>query len=62
MNHPDLFCKAEQLEARNQEYAVSVGKKPLYLYGNAKPLRDVVQEKQSRLWKEDEYPPCECML
>lgn len=62
MNHPDLFCKAEQLEERNREYRRSIGKKPLYLYGNAKPLREVVQETQSRLWKEDEYPPCECML
>jgi len=62
MNHPDLFCKAEQLEARNREYKILKGKKPLYLYGNAKSLRDVVQENQSRLWKEDEYPPCGCML
>ncbi len=62
MNHSDLFCKAEQLEGRNMEYRKSKGKKPLYLYGNAKPLRDAVQEKQSKLWKEDEYPPCECML
>ena len=62
MNHPDLFCKAERLEARNREYRILQGKKPLYLYGNAKPLRAVVDENQSRLWKENEYPPCECML
>ena len=66
MNHPDLFSKAEQLEGRNREYRISKGKKPLFLYGNAKPLRAVVGENQSRLWKSDEYPkidaPCECML
>jgi 3'-phosphoadenosine 5'-phosphosulfate sulfotransferase (PAPS reductase)/FAD synthetase len=62
MNHPDLFCKAERLEARNREYRISKGKQPLYLYGNAKSLRAVVDEQQSRLWEEDEYPPCECML
>lgn len=62
MNHPDLFCKAEQLEARNREYRISKGKKPLYLYGNAKPLRVVVDEKQIRLFKQDKYPPCECGL
>lgn len=62
MNHPDLFCKAEQLEARNREYRLSKDKKPLYLYGNAKPLRVVVDENQMRLFKADEYPPCECML
>ena len=62
MNHPDLFCKAEQLEARNMEYRKSKGKKPLYLYGNARSLRSVVNEKQTKLFKQDEYPPCECML
>jgi len=62
MDHPDLFCKAEQLEARNMEYRKSKGKKPLYLYGNAKPLKVVVGENQKQLWKQDEYPPCECML
>ncbi len=62
MIHPDLFCKAEQLEKRNMEYRISKGKKPLYLYGNARSLRSVVDEQQSKLWVEDEYPPCECML
>ena len=62
MKHPDLFCKAEQLEKRNMDYRISKGKKPFYLYGNAKPLKTIVGENQSKLWKEDEYPPCECML
>jgi len=62
MEHPDLFCKAERLEARNREYRISKGKKPLYLYGNAKALKVVVDENQSKLWAKDEYPPCECML
>jgi hypothetical protein len=62
MNHPDLFCLAEKLEQRNMNYRISKGKKPLYLYGNAKPLRVVVDENQMRLWAEDEYPPCECGL
>jgi 3'-phosphoadenosine 5'-phosphosulfate sulfotransferase (PAPS reductase)/FAD synthetase len=62
MNHSDLFCKAEQLEKRNMNYRISKGKKPFYLYGNAKPLRTVVDENQMRIFREDEYPPCECML
>ncbi len=62
MNHPDLFCKAEQLEKRNMEYRIAKGKKPLYLYGNKRPLRSVVEENQIRIFKQDEYPPCECML
>jgi hypothetical protein len=62
MNHPDLFCKAEKLEARNREYRISKGKKPLYLYGNARSLKSVVDERQTKLFAEDLYPPCECML
>lgn len=62
MKHPDLFCKAEQLEKRNMEYRISKGKKPFYLYGNAKPLKSVVGENQIQLFKQDEYPPCNCML
>lgn len=61
-NHPDLFCKAEQLELRNQQYRISKGKKPLYLYGNKKSLKSVVQENQSALFAQDEYPPCECLF
>jgi hypothetical protein len=61
-NHPDLFCKAEQLEARNREYRISQGKKPMYLYSNKKPLRVVVDENQEQLFRCDDYPPCECML
>lgn len=62
MNHPDLFCKAEQLEKRNIEYMERKGKKPWYIYGKNKPLRTVIEENQRKLFKQDEYPPCECML
>ncbi len=60
--YPDLFCKAEQLEKRNMEYRKSKGKKPMFLYSNAKPLRVVVDENQDQMFKRDEYPPCECFL
>jgi len=62
MEHPELFCKAEQLEQQNMEYRISKGKKPMYLSPSKNPLRVVVEESQSKLWAEDEYPPCECML
>jgi len=62
MNHPDLFCKAIKLEKRNMKYRISKGKKPLYLYGNGRSLESVVDEKQTQLFKQDEYPPCQCML
>ena len=61
-DHPDLFCKAEQLEARNMEYRESQGKKPLYLYSNKKPLKTVVRETEDHLFPEMQYPPCECFL
>ena len=61
--HPDLFCRAEQLEKRNMNYRISLGKTPLFLcmYPKAK-LRDVVNEKQRTLWAQDEYQPCHCGL
>jgi 3'-phosphoadenosine 5'-phosphosulfate sulfotransferase (PAPS reductase)/FAD synthetase len=60
--HPELFCKAEQLEKRSVEYRMAVGKKPLSLTRSGSPLSAIVNEKQSKLWEADEYPPCNCML
>lgn len=60
--HPDLFCKAEQLEKRNMEYRVSMGKKPLFLSMHNGRLRSIINEDQIQIFKQDEYPPCECML
>ena len=62
MDHPDLFCKAEKLEKRNMDYRISIGKKPMFLHPRGISLKSVVEESQSKLWPEDEYPPCECML
>jgi len=59
--HPDLFCKAKQLEDRNMEYRRSKGKKPLYLYSNGKPLDEVVNENQEEMFPEFK-PPCHCEL
>ena len=59
--HPDLFCKAEQLENRYINRRKSEDKKPLYLIRN-KAIRVLVEEKQIGLFEEDEYPPCECAL
>lgn len=63
MKHPDLFCDAEKLEKRNMEYRERQGKKPLYLNQSPKaPLSQVVQENQTFLFEEMEYPPCQCGL
>ena len=59
--HPDLFCKAEQLEKRYMERRTNEGKQPLFLVGNGR-LKSVVEEDQLKLFKQDEYPPCNCML
>jgi len=68
--HPKLFCKLEQLENRHNYWRVVYGTSetwpwvgdPYYSFG--KPVREVAErgKGQSKLWKEDEYPPCECML
>lgn len=68
--HPDLFCKLEQLENRDNYYRVVYGasnKWPWVLdpyYSFKKPVRKVAEKNinQAKLWEEDEYPPCECML
>ena len=62
INHQDLFCKAEQHEQRNIEYRKSKGKPPMYLSPRKASLRAVVEETQGKLFKRDEYPPCNCML
>ena len=61
-DHPELFCKAEQLEKRNIEYRKSKGKRPMYLSPRKASLRAIVDEDQYKLFKRDEYPPCNCML
>ena len=68
--HPDLFCKLEQLENRNNKERAINGKSdvwpwvldPYYSFG--KPVREVAEKniKQLPIFKQDEYPPCECGL
>lgn len=60
--HPDLFCKAQQLEERNMEYRTAQGKTPMTLSASKKKLGTLVNENQGVLFEQDEYPPCECML
>jgi hypothetical protein len=61
--HPDLFCRASELERINIEYRKECGKKPLYLNQWPKAtLGSIVDEKQMRLFEVDEYPPCACGL
>lgn len=61
--HPELFCKAAQLEQRNIDYRIERGKKPIFLNQNSKAsLRVIVQEDQTPVFEQDEYPPCRCAL
>lgn len=62
IQHPDLFCKADKLEKRNMLYRASMGKKALSLCASGQTLRNVIDENQMMLFKDDEYPPCECGL
>lgn len=60
--HPDLFCMAEKLENNmNENRRLPKGKKPIFLSQNM-PLKQRVNEKQSALFAEMEYPPCHCGL
>jgi hypothetical protein len=58
--HPDLFCKTQLLEKKVNDSRFSSGKSNLYF--SRGPLSEAVDERQSKLWLVDEYPPCNCML
>jgi PP-loop superfamily ATP-utilizing enzyme len=62
VKHPELFCKAEQLEKHSMEYRISKGKLPMTLSPKGISLKALIDENQKQLFKHDEYPPCECML
>jgi hypothetical protein len=57
--HPELFCKLVALEERNID-VLKTRKGPYYTMG--KPFKEIVNEKNSYLFKEMSYPPCECGL
>jgi hypothetical protein len=61
--HPELFCRAVNLEKRQMEYRIERGKSPCFLSNYKKmTLPEIVGERQEQLFKEDEYPPCLCGL
>lgn len=60
--HPELFCKALNIENKNIQYQISKCKKPKYLSTYKKPLLEIVNERQEVLFEQDEYPPCLCGL
>ena len=60
--HPELFCKAQKLEKNEMEARAKIGKGPLLLASKTKCLGDVVNQRQIKLFQEDEYPPCQCGL
>jgi hypothetical protein len=61
-HHPGLFCKAVELERRNMAFRKAQGKKPMFLSMSKRSLQTIVDENQRQLFKEDEYPPCNCGL
>lgn len=60
--HPCLFQKALDLEHKNIAWAKENGRRPMYLSSSQKPLEAVVQENQTCILEELEYPPCQCGL
>ena len=61
-NHPGLFCKAVELERRNMAYRKAQGKAPMFLSMSKRSLQSIVDENQRQIFKQDEYPPCNCGL
>lgn len=59
--HPELFCRAQKIEAEQNKRITKDGRpwKKYYLAGNA-PLIEI--ERQGVLFEQDEYPPCLCGL
>jgi len=60
--HPCLFRRAVDLEKANMEYRASKGKKPMFLSPSKKSLETIVDENQTSMLEEDQYPPCQCGL
>lgn len=50
IKHPDLFCKAKQLEKASGRTLKKI------------PLPKYIEEDQMVLFEQDEYPPCNCGL
>ena len=60
---PCLFQRAVNLEQANMDRRKNLGKKPMYLSSAKKAtLPNLVEEDQIQVFKEDEYPPCQCGL
>ena len=60
---PDLFCIAEQLENESNKSRIERGKTKIYIgINHTGSLRATIDENQIQLFKEDEYPPCNCGL
>lgn len=59
--HPDLFCKVEKMENQYIARRKKEGKEPLYILKD-RPLKYAIEENQRQIFKEDEYPPCQCGL
>ncbi len=60
--HPDLFCKAQELERACMDDRISQGKKAFTLRNNGKTIGSIINEKQQHLWDDMNYPPCQCGL
>ena len=60
-SHPDLFCKAKQIETNCIEARKENAKRAIYLAGNSS-LSTLIEEQQGNLFEIDDYPPCQCGL
>jgi hypothetical protein len=63
-NRPELFCKAQKLEAATMQERERFGVKTFTLLGNGKTLDQIINDKQKTIpgMEDLEYPPCNCGL
>ena len=61
MKHPELFCKAQKLEARAMAARARKGKTPFSLRNDGRTLDKIINTAPN-LWPEMDYPPCQCGL
>jgi len=62
IEHPDLICKARDMEQRQIERRKKEGKTKVFLSAYKKPIDTLTNEHQWQLFEQDKYPPCNCGL
>ncbi len=60
--HPELYCRAKRLEDTTSAKLAKLGRPPVFLSDQDRPLDQVVMDGQPDLWGERDMRPCLCEL